>query len=656
MKKINLGGDEVRRTVFFFFLLLFISFSIPLSSYADEEQIYIVSFTSDVNEETLSSSGATVIQTIKNAPIAIIKANEATALTLQKMKEVTAVEQNEKVKTSAQQLNWGIQPIKIPQAWETGYTGKGVKIAIIDTGSGPHDDLEIVQRMSFVKSEPSATDFNGHGTHIAGIIGAKDNHFGTKGIAPDAELYALKVFDKSGIGYTHDVIQAIDWAIENGMDIINMSLTSESNLSSYETLIDRAYHNGILIVGAAGNKTETDVSIDNVQYPARYKNVIAVSSVDWDYKKGYFSSIGPAVEVSAPGVSIFSTHANNNYEYLQGTSMATAFVTGHLALLKEAYPQLTNEQLRKKMIDDSLDLGPKGRDSVFGYGFIQASAYTLPLYEYPASKNPVVLLTFPVKAITGQATETVHTTIMAHFKNGQTKDVSDFAKWTFEQPEVATSRGGRIDLHREGESILRVSYGGQSASIPVTVMASEEPSTPAPFPFKDVVEDSWATEDILKVYGKRIITGYEDRTFKPAQPIQRQHAAAMIARTLNLERKTPFTPFLDVHMDSSYYYEIVATQRATIFSGDQQKFGPTQFLTRAHMAKVIVEAFDLPMTKTAHPFPDVEKNHWANEYIATLYESGITTGSNGLYQPTEFVTRQQFAAFISRALDVQPAE
>lgn len=640
----------MRKIVPTLFLLTILFLPLDLA-YAGEEDMYIISFADDINERTILSSGATIVDVLNNSPIAIIHADKQAISTLQNAENIVSIEKNKKVHIAAEKVSWGFETTKVRTPWKTGYTGKGVKIAVIDTGVGPHEDLNVKRSVSFIESERSTADLNGHGTHIAGIISALHNNFGVKGIAPDAEINGLKVFDKDGTGFTHDVMRAIDWAIDKKMDIINLSLTSEVPLNSYETVINRAYEEGILIVGAAGNSTTTNPKVDNVQYPARFDNVIAVSSVDWDGNKGYYSSIGPSVEVAAPGVSIYSTHLDNSYTYLQGTSMSTAFVTGHLALLKEAYPHLTNVQLRKKLIDDVIDLGPRGRDTVFGYGLIQATSYRLPLYEYPAMKNPVLTLITSHEGVAGKENSTIKVEVKALLKDGKMEDVTKFTKWTVANPTIASSRGGRIDLHKEGETTLNITYGGKSVQLPIEVNASFPPTNPDQFTFIDLPAKHWANDAIQEMHKKHIITGYEDHTFKPSSPIERQHVAAIIARTTDLEPNVPLRPFLDVKMSSPYYYEIMKTQQANVFTGFENKFQPKGFLTRAQMAKIIVETFNLPKTGTPHPFPDVNKTHWANKYIDTLYETGITTGSSGLYNPDEPVTRTQFAVFIHRTLN-----
>lgn len=632
-------------------LLSFIFLFIPLSlGHANEDSMYIVSFKHTIDEQTIIDTGATIVDTLTNSPIAIIQADEQSFHKLQEADNINTIEKNQKLTISAEQANWGLEPLHVADAWESGYTGKGVKIAVIDTGVGPHEDLKVVQSLSFIESEPSTADLNGHGTHIAGIIGALHNDIGAKGIAPDAEIYGLKVFDQNGNGYTHDVIRALDWAIDHKIDIINMSLTSEVPLASYENLINQAYQDGMLIVGASGNSTATDPTVDNVEYPAKFESVIAVSSVDWEGNKGYYSAIGPDVEVVAPGVSIFSTHIDNTYTYLQGTSISTAFVTGHLALMKEAYPHLTNVQLRKKMTDDAIDLGPKGRDPVFGYGMIQSSPYRLPLYEYPASNNPVITLIASHEGIRGNAEDTVKVSVEALLDDGQIVDVSNFVKWTIAHPKIASSRNGMIDLHEIGETTLQASYGKKSIKLPIEVQQNSIPSTSDKEWFTDISKDFWAAEAIEEMHRKQIITGYEDNTFRPKEPIKRSHVAVMMTRILPLESKVPLAPFTDVKMSNPYYYEIMKTQRANIFSGDFDQFKPNGFLTRAQMAKIIVEAFDLPKAKKDHPFTDIPSTHWANDYISSLYEAGITTGLDEHYHPNQLVTRTHFAVFLHRAM------
>ncbi|WP_265416743.1 S8 family serine peptidase [Alkalihalobacillus deserti] len=134
-----------------------------------------------------------------------------------------------------------------PKAWESGYTGKGVKVAVVDTGVAKHEDLIITGGISFPSYTSSFFDDNGHGTHVAGIIGARNNNYGTVGIAYESSIYAVKVLDQN------DVIAGIDWSITNKMDIVNLSLGTISHSSTLKQVVDKAYSQGVLVVAAVGN-------------------------------------------------------------------------------------------------------------------------------------------------------------------------------------------------------------------------------------------------------------------------------------------------------------------------------------------------------------------------------------------------------------------
>lgn len=631
-------------------LLFIVLLSLPNQTIASTEDFYIVTFKDGIDEELILETEVEIVDRLKNSPIMTVYGDEKSIEKIRQAESVRAVEKDKEMAPAAQQVGWGFQVSKVPHAWNNGYTGKGVKIAIVDSGVGPHKDLNVVKSITFIQNEKSTDDRNGHGTHIAGIIGALDNDIGVKGVAPEADLYSLKVFDKDGIGLTTSVIKAIDWSIENDMDIINLSLTSKVGSTAYEEILNRAYAEGILIVAASGNSIETNPLIDNVEYPAKYNSVIAVSAINHNYEKGYYSSIGPANEITAPGESIYSTYLNNGYKHQSGTSLATAFISGQLALIKEAYPSLTNTQIRKKMVDDAIDLGVKGRDSIYGYGLLESKTYTEPLYAYPAKNNQVVNLIIPKETVSGETGDTIDLQLIAKFQNGQEVNVSRFVEWETTDHSIASVKGRGLYLLEAGETYLVAKYGNHQKEIPVIVQQPNPSNEQKLLPFYDLNPSYWAYDEVRDIYNRLIITGYDDRTFRPGMPIHRQHVAVMMNRAVSLEEKIEFSPFPDVTMRSPYFYEIAKMQQAGIFSGNENGFQPDQSLSRAQMSKVIAETFHLPKAKK-HPFPDVSSNHWANDYIAALYEAGITTGSNGEYQPNRHVTRAEFVVFMHRALN-----
>src|SRR5438093_12173497 len=181
----------------------------------------------------------------------------------------------------------------------------GAKVAVIDTGIDcGHPDLQgnCIYGASFVKGSKAFDDF-GHGTHVAGIIAARDNGFGVIGVAPEATLYAVKVLDANGSGSWSSVASGIVWAIKNGMHVINMSLGGSSFSQAMADAVKAASDAGILVVSAAGNSG----CCDTVLYPAKLPGSMAVAAVDSRDQRAAFSSEGPEVDVAAPGVDVLST-------------------------------------------------------------------------------------------------------------------------------------------------------------------------------------------------------------------------------------------------------------------------------------------------------------------------------------------------------------
>lgn len=188
--------------------------------------------------------------------------------------------------------------------------------------------------------------------------------------------------------------------------------------------------------------------------------------------------------------------------------------------------------------------------------------------------------------------------------------------------------------------------------IPVKPEIPTEPEIPVqPIPtitFSDI-STHWAKEMIEYIAPRGIINGYPDGTFRPDESIQRQHVAIIFTRAFELVPRREAIPFNDVAPSHPYYEEIMKLQQAKIIDGSNGSFHPSESLTRAQMAKIIVLAFGLTPEGTSH-FEDVSTTHWAHDYIATLEDHGVALGDNGIFRPNEPVTRAQFIAFLYRAL------
>lgn len=213
---------------------------------------------------------------------------------------------------------WGIEYMKnlVPAA---SGTGELVKVGIIDTGIDmDHPDLvgNIKGGYNTISKKGSYDDDNGHGTHVAGIIAAVDNDIGVVGVLPEAELYAVKALDSTGNGYVSDVIEGIEWCIENDIDIINMSIGMTNDSMALHEVVIRAWDVGIVLVAAAGNNYGGDC-----EYPAAYQEVIGVGAISYKNQIGDFSAIS-GVDFWAPGVNVYSTYLDGTYVSMDGTSMA----------------------------------------------------------------------------------------------------------------------------------------------------------------------------------------------------------------------------------------------------------------------------------------------------------------------------------------------
>ncbi|MEC1682076.1 S8 family peptidase [Bacillus mojavensis] len=371
----------VSATLFFSFLALG-----PLAHAENSSQNeIIVVYKNKDGKETVLDSDAEVEQQYKHLPAVALKADQKTVKEFKQDPDILYVENNvtftaadntdlkilsEDADTSDNFEQWNLEPIQVKQAWKEGLTGKNVKIAVIDSGISPHDDLSISGGYSAVSYTSSYKDDNGHGTHVAGIIGAKHNGYGIDGVAPEAQIYAVKALDQNGSGDLQGLLKGIDWSIANGMDIVNMSLGTSSDSQILHDAMDKAYEKGVLLVAASGN----DGNGKPVNYPAAYSSVVAVSATDQHNQLAAFSTTGNEVEFSAPGTDITSTYLHQYYATGSGTSQATPHAAAMFALLKQRDPGNTNVQLRALMQKNSVDLGITGRDQQYGYGLIQYKA------------------------------------------------------------------------------------------------------------------------------------------------------------------------------------------------------------------------------------------------------------------------------------------
>ncbi|MZP28577.1 S8 family serine peptidase [Heliobacterium undosum] len=275
-----------------------------------------------------------------------------------------------------QVIDYGIKLMNAPRQWLRS-KGENIRVAVLDTGiDRAHPDLKenIRGGYNFLDNNDNYADDHGHGTHVSGIIAGSDNGIGIVGVAPKTQLYALKVLDEKGEGGQEHVIAAIEWALDNGIHLLNLSFGSQKPNAKLRAIMEKANQAGVTFVAAAGNDASKAFTKDSIDYPGRWADlVLTVAAVDRSVKRAPFSSQGPELFLAAPGVNILSTYPLNRYVRLSGTSMAAPHITGAAALLmaerrKKSGAPPAPADVRQFMLEHAVAIGDR-KD--YGYGFFR---------------------------------------------------------------------------------------------------------------------------------------------------------------------------------------------------------------------------------------------------------------------------------------------
>ncbi|TCL64707.1 subtilisin family serine protease [Hydrogenispora ethanolica] len=269
---------------------------------------------------------------------------------------------------------WGPQTIHAEAAWSKIDATKraGVTIAILDTGiNAMHEDLQssIVSGFNVVNNNNNTNDGMGHGSHVAGIAAAAvNNGKGIAGIAGGSKIMPVKVLGENGSGDLSTIINGIKYATDHGAQVISMSLGGAGSSQALQDAVNYAINRGVSVVAASGNENGP------VDLPGNCKGVITVGAIDRTGMRASYSNYGPEMDVIAPGSDIMSSYIGgaSSYTTMSGTSMATPFVAGVVALVRAANPNLTPDEVTAIIQQSATDKGRAGFDNEYGYGVVDA--------------------------------------------------------------------------------------------------------------------------------------------------------------------------------------------------------------------------------------------------------------------------------------------
>ncbi|WP_051302555.1 S8 family peptidase [Salibacterium aidingense] len=649
-----------------------------------EEDTYLVGFEKSLEPALIENAGGRIGEQWERIHAAEAVMTEKEAARLASRSEVAYVELDQEVKIQAEEelRNWGLEHVQAPDAWEENVTGEGVEVAVVDTGiSTSHPSLDVEDGYSAVSYTDSYDDDNGHGSHTAGIIGASQPRAGLMGVAPDADLIAVKVLDESGNGSLSQVLTGMEWAIEEDVDIINMSFGTLTDSSSMKSMLQEAYEDGIIVAAASGNRGEGEDDTDRVEYPARYDSVVAVAAVDDNNERAYFSASGEAVELSAPGVDIVSTYEGSSYGPLSGTSMATPFVSGAFALLKEAYPEEEAPALRSMLQEEALDLGEDGRDERYGYGLLQlpdlsdAEVDAKEDFDEEGAEQPVEedieenpIDDDPIDVPEEEADEDPPSNVQSEIVTNEDGSTDIYIFWDQAEDGISHHRvyrnGGFYEAVDNGRRFKDENVTPGTYRYEVTVVDSEEEESDKsetievvveedsfswpdaledPPSFEDIGDDYWAAEPIRELSSRGVIQG-SDGQFRPGETVRRGQALAMLGRVLEWDEEPVDTSFSDVgeeYFGSGFIKEAVEKDIISGFSDGT--FRPNDSMTRGQMAAVLGRVFDF--VGEEHRFSDVGEDTTGAGAIAYLAEHHIVTGyDDGTFRPGDPLSRAQFAS------------
>lgn len=370
---------------------------------------------------------------------------------------------------------WYLTTIQAPTAWNTTTGSASQPIALIDSGvDSTHPDFtgRLVPGWNFVLNNSNTSDDYGHGTAVAGTIGAATNNgMGIAGVTWNNPIMPLVVLDSTGYASYSNMASAITYAVQHGARIINISLGGTTSSSTLQSAVNYAWSNGAVVFAAAGNSSSSAP-----MYPAACNYVVSVSATNPDDSFASFSEYGSWIDLSAPGSNILTTTEGGGYGYWYGTSFASPIAAGVGALALAMQPGLTASALVSLLEQNSDDLGTPGFDDYFGYGRVNAAKAIAAAAAAPPPPKPAppsVTISSPASGstvsgtvyITGSASSSAAISMVALYCSGNL--VSTTSSASFSLPWNAS--GASSGSHTLTVTATDTSNNTGSASVAVNV-------------------------------------------------------------------------------------------------------------------------------------------------------------------------------------------
>jgi hypothetical protein len=396
---------------------------------------------------------------------------------------------------------WNLKDIGAEAAWSAGFTGDGVRVAVIDSGIyREHEDLraaDIAPGESVISGVSGTADNLGHGTLVTGIIAAQsDNALGIAGISDQVTIVPIKCFANANEANVSDICNGIYKAVDfYHCDVICLSLGTPDDSNFLHQAVNYAADKGTLIVAAAGNDGSTGYF-----YPASYDSVVSVGSYESNGSVSSFSEKNDSVFVSAPGSDIYSTYIGkpNSYALVGGTSFAAPHVAAMAALAKSVSPGMNITAFKELLRETCRDAGDVGYDTSYGYGKVDLAAFAAFLADRAGNSSRF-------------------TDIAGHWAESDinfcvTMGVFDGVSETRFQPETAMTRAMLVTvLYRYDNGLHVPSHTGVT--------------------FTDVGDPSqWYYEAVYWAAGCGIVDGFADGSFHPEEAITREQLCTMLHR------------------------------------------------------------------------------------------------------------------------------